>query len=402
MGTKIVTRVAPYNLVTTGITSATEHKRLWDEEALGDFDRDHMATAASVATISSTSLAGPKNGELRVDTSTTPHTLREYDGSTERAVAADYATAAPSTTVAGSMWWDTTLELHRVYNTVDGIAGWHPLSTGYQLWTNRSGADVVAGAVVVTNTPIDTTTREFSTTTFAKDERVIGVAMEAIADDASGVIAMVSSGAIVNVLCDDGEADGAVARGAGLVTYTVDGEARTVGFIGTNTPPAATQNSVFGTPSGCFARALGGKDGTTHLVRAQLLGYVGSGAVYRPNSNTTLVATMTAGSIQAAAITPSSTFHSPLIALEGVRMIYETSGNANVVFTVSVGPSQSPTQESFQIDADASQNADGAICFGTLATVKTSGVPTDAMSYTLIETTVTFDTKTLIYSGYWY
>ena len=76
--------------------------------------------------------------------------------------------------------------------------------------TNKSGGSVAAGDVVILDGGND---QAFTTTTRESDLRIVGVATEAIAVDASGRIARYGVIAVVNVT-------GAIARGEWLVTST--------------------------------------------------------------------------------------------------------------------------------------------------------------------------------------
>ena len=76
--------------------------------------------------------------------------------------------------------------------------------------TNKSGGSIAAGDVVILDGGND---QAFTTTTRESDLRMVGVATEAIAVDASGRIARYGVIAVVNVT-------GAIARGEWLVTST--------------------------------------------------------------------------------------------------------------------------------------------------------------------------------------
>lgn len=86
--------------------------------------------------------------------------------------------SAPSDTDA--IWFDQNLSLVRIYDGTD----WQPLNRGIVL-TNKSGSPVVKGDVVVVDTANDSA---FTSTTTVNHSRVIGVAAEAIANNAKGVI----------------------------------------------------------------------------------------------------------------------------------------------------------------------------------------------------------------------
>lgn len=360
MASDIITWVPPVDFVADGeITNALEHESLWKTAEYGDFHRGHQQADTSVVTIQSTALAGPKTGELRMDTSTTPHTLREYDGSSEVAVAADHATSAPATTVSGNLWFDPTLKLLRVYDTRDSIAGWHPVFEGYQLMHNRSGGGVSAGDVVVRDTT-GSTNREFKRTTSKKDQSVIGVAMETISAAAAGVIALVSSGATVNVNVD--ETDGAVVKGDGLVSYSTAGKARTVGeLLAVNAIlDGGITRSTMGTPMGCFAEAVG--IASSGVVRARLLGFVGSGAEFR-NPKTNLVLSMTEGvntEVDASGVVYTSK-HLPIAGVFIIPSITDDGGGGGASVDIDLSLRNDGSNTSLQFKLQGGGNTSGVM-----------------------------------------
>ncbi|TFG51264.1 MAG: hypothetical protein E4H37_08170, partial [Gemmatimonadales bacterium] len=240
----------------------------------GDIDRDHFAVGTNPIVSSATAPSTPATG---LGWHNTSNGVVSYWSGSEWIAGVTYATSAPNAT--GTPWYDQTLKILRAYDTIDGITGWHPVSTGYQLMDNRSGGTVTANKVVVRSTDA-TSNRCFTTTTVVKDQSVVGVLLEETVNNAPGVVAMVAGGAVVDILADDGAADGAIAKGDGLVSYSESGECRTVGPLGSTAILSATLGSAWyavGVPLGCFAEALGTKDATTHLVRARLLGSVGTG-----------------------------------------------------------------------------------------------------------------------------
>lgn len=270
-------------LITSGVNLATdssiERSDLVDaieQLLLGNVSRSHMASTASVVTIGSSAPSTALiTGELWLDTSGGIPILKRYDGSSFVNLGLFIEATAPSgVTTEGAVWYDTTLEILRIYDTRDSLAGWHPVDNTLQLCTNQSGGDLLKGALVKPNN----TVRQFTTTTTAKDMKVYAVLLEAIngATPAAGVIATFASGMVVDVLVDNAGDDGTVIAGDGLVSFTVGGEARTVGpFVAD--PHVSATVTQYGTPLGCFGIALGVKDGSD-LVRTQLIGYVGAGA----------------------------------------------------------------------------------------------------------------------------
>ena len=111
--------------------------------------------------------------------------------------------------------------------------------------TNKSGAERSAGEVVIQDTGNDSA---FTTTTTEADEKVIGVVVETIANDASGLVQRAGA-CTVNV-------DGATARGNWLVASTTAGKA---------TPKATFQQ-------GTFAVALTASAGAGTVTALLLLG----------------------------------------------------------------------------------------------------------------------------------
>lgn len=263
----------------------------WFTQALfAGIDRDHFASGSAPVVSSASEPTSPTTGLVWHNQST--GAVSVWTGSEWLGIGLHIGATAPTSTAP--MWADTTLNIVRRYWTIDGIEGWHPVDSAYQLMVNRSGGVVEANRVVTRGTASTSGEREFDTTDTVKSQAVIGVTLESVASTASGVVAMVSGGATVDILADDDALDGAIAKGDGLVTYSIAGECRTVGPL----PGAAHGSGSFqatahiGTPLGCFAEALGTKDNVTHLVRARLLGRVGAGAcVFVPDDTIKLLET---------------------------------------------------------------------------------------------------------------
>lgn len=97
--------------------------------------------------------------------------------------------------------------------------------------TNKSGAQRVAGEVVVADTTADSS---FTSTTTANASKVIGVVQETIEDDAAGIVKQHGSSLV--------KVTGATSRGDWLVTSTTEG--------------AADPDSSADPPAGAFAVAL--------------------------------------------------------------------------------------------------------------------------------------------------
>lgn len=80
-------------------------------------------------------------------------------------------------------WYDTA---NNIFKAKDAGSAFQPVANG-QIFTNKSGSGLVAGDVVV----LDTGNAEsVTTTTTATNVDVIGVALETIANDATGIIAV--------------------------------------------------------------------------------------------------------------------------------------------------------------------------------------------------------------------
>ena len=289
MGSKKLTITEGLDLANDASITRADLVYWFTQSLFGDVDRDHFATGTNPVVSSATAPSAPATGLGWFDTDT--GVVSFWSGS-EWIASVVYSATAPSGT--GTLWYDTTLQLLRRYETRDAIAGWHPLDVAYQLMHNRSGGTVAANLVAIKSTA-GTSNREFTTTVAVKDQGVIGVLLEETNDAAAGVVALVSGGAVVDVLADDAAADGAIAKGDLLVTYTVAGECRTVGPAPSGfTGSGFSFRTMGGVPVGAFAEALGGKDATTHLVRCRMLGSVGTGSTIR-GELVSIVASLTEG-----------------------------------------------------------------------------------------------------------
>lgn len=131
---------------------------------------------------------------------------------------------------------------------------------GASAMTNKSGAQRVAGEVVVADTTADSS---FTTTTTANDSKIVGVVQETIADDASGIIKH-HGPSLVKVT-------GATSRGDWLITSTTEGQ--------------ADPDSSSAPPSGAFAIALTATGGAG-TVTAMLVITAAGGTIILPSSTT--------------------------------------------------------------------------------------------------------------------
>jgi len=141
-----------------------------------------------------------------------------------------FAPGVPSATLTGVLAYDTDTETIRVYRAaaddVRGIAGWHSLTPGYELWKNKCGATVSPGMVVTSDPTVAHS--EFIYPQAVKDANVIGVVAETITDSALGLIQTLTAGRVVTILVET--ETHAVADGDGLVANAADdSNARSVG-----------------------------------------------------------------------------------------------------------------------------------------------------------------------------
>ena len=94
-------------------------------------------------------------------------------------------TTSPTTPKTGEGWFDTTLGIARIYDGTNFV-----ILGKAEVLTNKSGAQRVAGDVVIISTAAD---RSFTTTTTAQDPLVCGVVLGTVANDAKGVVLMPGS-----------------------------------------------------------------------------------------------------------------------------------------------------------------------------------------------------------------
>lgn len=239
---------------------------------------NHSAGTAHFVSAGTSRPSAPSVGEMFYNTST--NILEAWTGSEWLGVFHVAATAPAATTTVP--WYDTTLKLVRIWDTIGGLTGWHPVSQDYKLVINRSGSVISTGFVVVRDDVSNLTVRDVTTTTTLKSLAVVGVAVESIAALGTGVIATVEGSADVSILADAVSTWGVIARGDGLCSFSTAGECRTVGPLHESTY-VFSDHRVSGTPMGCFAIATGTRDATSSLVPARMLGHVGAGRTYTRN-----------------------------------------------------------------------------------------------------------------------
>lgn len=420
--------VSALSAVTPGIDfpndSSITRQDLYDAIAnalYGGFSRLHAAATASIPTIGTTAPSTALVvGELWVDTNTTPAQIKSWSGSAFVNTSYFIGTAAPSSTTAGTGWYDTTLKVWRVYDTIDSLAGYHPQNGAYQLWTNVNASTVAANRVVVQDTSADNL-RKFDTTTAEKHQLVIGVTMESVATAAAGVIAIVGGGATVTLQVDPTAATGDIRRGDALVTYTSAGLARSAGALPKGGSTSQTK-VIIGVYLGAFAEAMTERltAAGAGTIKARLLGQVGTGAHVMLNvtnapilsdttpatSSTAIDVTATAsgtsGAQNAAGTALMDTRHAPLAAADLSWSIVGSHGapiTPGVVFTKD-GSTDAQSGASFtQSDATptissvirtgwqpvsiGSGTAASNTPFGTKVFYTASGVPTTVTSWAL-------------------
>ncbi len=295
MATSTANGTAGHAIVGDGSVTAQELEDSVENMVIGDLSRDHAASGSSVPAIGTTApTTSLVTGEVWVDptdpldTGTTKtHVLKTYNGSAFRpGVVAWHIDngdgAAPTYTAGRGMgWYDSLLKIFRVYSTINGVSDWHPIDRGLvSMENNHASITCPAGGVVVSDNQVGDPTAAFggafTLTTTKKDRSVIGVALESIAAGSRGVIALIGSGMEVEILCDNDSGDATVAAGDYLASYSTAGEARGVGAQIAD-PNIDVAGIAEGTPMGAFAVALEAKDGTTHLARSRLLGFIGHG-----------------------------------------------------------------------------------------------------------------------------
>jgi hypothetical protein len=283
-------------------------------------------------------------------------------------------------------WFDTTLGIKRIYIARNGLTGFHPLENGYLLVNNGSGSALSAGDVVVTDWA--TGVNHVKATTTIKDQTVIGVCLEAIANGSSGIIA--TYGCKKNITVNIDETDGALAVGDGIVSYSASNRGRTVGALPTTAYTAATTRH-FGTPLGCFAVAL--STVSSNQATARMLDRMGTGATQTVNTALTNQTTFD-GTWLEETLTPVSAKHAPLV--RGLVKLH-LDGDAgaagdNFDVTVVLSADQSVTTQVFHFEAKSGvagnyeYDGTGVVAFvnstttptamGTKFAIRTSGTTT--------------------------
>ena len=327
--------------------------------------------------------------------------------------------SAPSSPNAGWLWYDTALDLLRQYDTKDGITGWHPVSGCHALMTNRSGASVDSGDVLVrAPTHAPDTDRQFATTTSVKDQGVFAVARETIADDGDGVVALVTGGAVVDVNVQ-GSTHGAVAKGDLLVTYSVAGEARTVGAAPGTGHPSEVQIQ-YGLPVGAFAEALVASS-ADEAISCRLLGQVGQGCYVQVAQTsiwrylTTIggyqvvdcsaTASGTAGGQNAAGTALIDTDHAPLLAADLTYNLVDNPGGSSGSRDIRFSKDGSTINRRFQHWFEASTSTEVQAHAGLIGTSIGDGTAANnnvVGDKVFVENNAVMDETELFLEGYIY
>lgn len=207
------------------------------------------------------------------------------------------STSAPTSTDA--IWVDTNCSppVVKIYSGSEWV-----VTGAYAVLTNKSGGSIAAGDVVVVDT---TTAGSFTTSTVGSDITVLGVAMQSIANNADGVIALAGA-RVLNVAVD-----GTVTKGQFLKTSTVAKQAT----------PTSTGDT------GVFAIALSSRSGAGALDEVLLIGTNVTSAGLSAASQ----AEMEAASSTTKAVTPGRTQYHPGVAKAWVTF----NGTGTVAITAS-------------------------------------------------------------------
>lgn len=256
-------------------------------------NRNDTATTFNGVTTGSAAPSGAKSltaGELWMNTNALTgapdQRVMAYNSSTGDwiGVGVHYAATPPAFTQSGVVWYDTATKTYRAYRKASddpaGIAGWHSITPGYELWTNLTGATATPGMLVSTDATVGH--RQFILPQAVKDGNVVGVVAETVSNTSAGLIATVVGGA--TVLVNVTTATHTVAVGDGLIANVAsDANARSVGSIDNKNPNIVAGEQGYGLPFGCFAQAAEAVSVATvgAQIRARLLGSVGMGRVLR-------------------------------------------------------------------------------------------------------------------------
>lgn len=420
MATAQSTCVSGHAIVGDVSVTAQELEDAIENKTDGDFDRSHVKSGSTIPGIGTSAPTSPpalQTAEAWIDptdpldTGTTKtHILNSYNGSEFRpgVVCWFIGASAPTHTAGrGMAWWDSALKIKRLYSTTNGLTGWHPVDRGLALMTNNNASTCPSGGVVVSDNQAGSPTAAFggafTMTTTKKDMSVTGVALESIAAAATGVIALVGSGIEVEILCDNASADATVAAGDMLVTFSVIGEARGVGPQIAD-PNISTTSTQAGTPMGAFAVALEAKDGTTHLARSRLLGFVGQGA-WR-HIDPVLIANAadygaSGSEVEIDMLSHPRTGsilvddnHKPILAVELHVQMASTAGGSKVDCDIELGPTRTNRQK-FTMRGQAGSSSGGiGSSFNTVIPTKSNNADTFSSAGNFIQTTITETAET--------
>lgn len=252
-------------------------KQVIENVVISALTRDEIdGSSSSLITKSASEPASPSNGEMWLDTSESPYVLKFYDGAAWVAQVF-VGTDTPSATTVGLLWYDKTLKVFRVYESRNGITGWHSTHGGYDLYQNTGGIDIESGDVVVRDFA-QTVPAIQESTLVTKLKSVVGVAVESISNATYGLVAKVGSG--LTVKCQVDNSTYGIVEGDMLVTDAFTrGTARSVGLRETNIYQAIGQRS-HGIPYGAFGMAAEAPAFTGNgTMDVALLDSVGEGRV---------------------------------------------------------------------------------------------------------------------------
>lgn len=349
----------------------------------GDFSRDHIdEDTSSLITVGTTPPASPTTYEAwRDTTSSTVPIDKFWSGSAWRPMTTYVQDTAPTDTNPNARWFDTNLNLNRVYRELHGITGWHPVERGYKLMENVSGATVLAARAVIHGS--STTDTDFQVTNFVKDQRIIGVLIEETANGANGIVQLLGCLDPVDIYLV-GSTHGAVAAGDGICLYgdptgatTPDGgSGRNIGAFPGNPFTTITSHHNRGVPLGCFAVAL--ETVTTDGVgKCRLLPQVGGGCTVMMD-RTAVIATVSQNGSGTSSWTEvdlntylKDAGHSPIFSGEVEFKVTMTAGNPGTG-QIEISPNQVDVQHELFTQNGGTNGTSGYTAVRTVMTTEDS------------------------------
>jgi len=249
----------------------------WFTQALfGDVDRDHFASGTSPVVSSATAPTSPATGLGWHNSSTG---LVSFWNGSEWLAAVTFAATAPSAT--GVLWYDTTLEMERRYQTKDGITGWHPTGQ-HKLVKYGGGTGISVGDVVYPTTAPGGVGNDFDVTSFSSVTGTLpmpvlaGVALEAatLSTDTLVICPPIAGMTCeVTVFTSPTVVAGDLLQSKFGTTVGVGGDPN----YGAFTDAQSYHGQAHGYPAGVFAMATSTRDTTSGRCTATMLGGVGFG-----------------------------------------------------------------------------------------------------------------------------